>query len=148
MSLCYVKKGRPYLTEGGNDLLKKKDIDMMSPLVWAYMGDSVYEQFVREHIINQGVAKNGAYHKKAIKYVSANAQVKVLKELEEFLTDEEKDIVRRGRNSHPHSHAKNADIVDYKWATGFEALIGYLFLTKNNQRLGKIIEKVFQIIEN
>lgn len=89
----------------------------------------------------------GAYHRKAVKYVSANAQVKILKELEEFLTDEERDIVRRGRNSHPHSHAKNADIVDYKWATGFEALIGYLYLTKNMQRLCAIIDKTFQIIE-
>lgn len=120
---------------------------MISPLVWAYMGDAVYEQFVREHIINLGVAKNGAYHRKAIKYVSANAQVKILKELEEFLNDSEKDIVRRGRNSHPHSHAKNADIVDYKWATGFEALMGYLYLTKNTKRLNEIINKCFEIAE-
>mgnify|MGYP003571428350 CR=1 FL=1 len=121
-------------------LLKKEDIKMMSPLVWAYMGDAVYEQFIREYIINQGVSKNGAYHKKAIKYVSANAQVKILKELENCLTEEEKDIVRRGRNSNPHSHAKNADIVDYKWATGFEALIGYLYLTKQTERLNQLFE--------
>jgi len=122
-------------------LLKKEDIKMMSPLVWAYMGDAVYEQFIREYIINQGVSKNGAYHKKAIKYVSANAQVKILKELENCLTEEEKDIVRRGRNSNPHSHAKNADIVDYKWATGFEALIGYLYLTNQKERLDFILNK-------
>ncbi len=128
-------------------MLKKDDIKMLSPLVWAYMGDSVYEQYVREHIIMLGVAKNGAYHKKAIKYVSANAQVKILKNLEDFLTDEEKEIVKRGRNSHPHSHAKNADIVDYKWATGFEALIGYLYLNKKSQRLNSIINKCFEIVE-
>ncbi len=128
-------------------MLNKKDIDMLSPLVWAYMGDSVYEQYVREHIILQGAAKNGAYHRKAVKYVSANSQVKILKALEDFLTDEEKEIVKRGRNSHPHSHAKNADIVDYKWATGFEALIGYLFLTQNTKRLDKIINKIFEIID-
>ena len=122
-------------------MLKKEDIKMMSPLVWAYMGDAVYEQFIREYIINQGVSKNGAYHKKAIKYVSANAQVKILKELENCLTEEEKDIVRRGRNSNPHSHAKNADIVDYKWATGFEALIGYLYLTNQKERLDFILNK-------
>ena len=126
--------------KGGNVLLKKKDIDMMSPLIWAYMGDAVYEQFVREHLINQGILKNGAYHKKAIKYVSANAQVRILKRLEDFLTDEEKDIVRRGRNSNPHSHAKNADIVDYKYATGLEALIGYLYLTKKDKRLKEVLE--------
>ncbi len=128
-------------------MLKKEDIKMLSPLVWAYMGDAVYEQYVREHIINLGIAKNGAYHKKSIKYVSANAQVKILKELEAYVTEEEKDIVRRGRNSHPHSHAKNADIVDYKYATGFEALIGFLFLNKKTQRLNNIINKCFEIIE-
>lgn len=122
-------------------MLNKKDIEMMSPLVWAYMGDAVYEQFVREHIINQGISKNGAYHRRAIKYVSAESQVRILKELEDFLTDEEKDIVKRGRNSHPHSHAKNADIVDYKWATGFESLIGYLYLTNQKERLKIILEK-------
>ncbi len=122
-------------------MLNKKDIDMMSPLVWAYMGDAVYEQFVREFIINQGTAKNGAYHRKAIKYVSAESQVRILKLIEPELTEKEMDIVRRGRNSHPHSHAKNADIVDYKWATGFEALIGYLYLTKQEKRLNELLAK-------
>ena len=121
---------------------------MMSPLVWAYMGDSVYEQFVREHIIMQGVAKNGAYHRNAIKYVSAESQVKILKQIEDFLSDEEKEIVKRGRNSNPHSHAKNADIVDYKWATGFEALIGYLYLTKQDKRLKEILEKSTKIVDS
>ncbi len=129
-------------------MLKKKDVDMMSPLVWAYMGDAVYEQFVREYIINQGVAKNGAYHRKAVKYVSASNQVKILKKIEELLSDEEKDIVRRGRNSHPHSHAKNVDIVDYKWATGFEALIGYLFLSKQVKRLNEILSLSVNVVEN
>ena len=129
-------------------MLEKKDIEMLSPLVWAYMGDSVYEQYVREHIIMQGASKNGAYHRKAIKYVSANAQVKILRELEDSLSDEEKEIVKRGRNSNPHSHAKNADIVDYKWATGFEALIGYLFLMNKKKRLEQIINLCFEIIEN
>ena len=127
-------------------MLKKKDIDMLSPLVWAYMGDAVYEQYIRDYIIQQGVAKNGAYHKKAIKYVSAESQVKILKLLDEFLTEEEKEIVKRGRNSNPHSHAKNADIVDYKWATGFEALIGYLYLSKKNDRLNEILNKCTELI--
>jgi ribonuclease-3 family protein len=120
-------------------MLSKKDVDMMSPLVWAYMGDAVYEQFIRDYIINQGVAKNGAYHRKAVKYVSAESQLKILKQIEPSLTEKEMDIVRRGRNSHPHSHAKNADIVDYKWATGFEALIGYLYLTNQKSRLQEIL---------
>ena len=105
-------------------MISKGDISQMSPLVWAYMGDAVYEKFIREYVIRQGLCKNGLLHKKSIKYVSAKGQSQILKEIEDFLTDEEKDIVRRGRNSNPHSTAKNADIVEYKYATGFEALIG------------------------
>ena len=99
-------------------MLKKIDIDMMSPLIWAYMGDAVYEQFVRDYLINQGI----------------------LKRIEQKLSEEELSIVRRGRNSNPHSHAKNADIVDYKLATGLEALIGYLHLTKQEKRLKEILK--------
>lgn len=120
-------------------MLKKEEVMQMSPLVWAYMGDAVYEKFVREYVIRQGLCKNGLLHKKSIKYVSANGQVKILKRIEEKLTEEELDIVRRGRNSNPHSHAKNADIVDYKYATGFEALIGYLYLTEQVERLEEIL---------
>ena len=100
-----------------------------------------FETYVREYVIKQRLCKNGLLHKKSIKYVSANGQVKILKELESFLTDEEKDIVRRGRNANPHSHAKNADIVDYKYATGFEALIGFLYLTEDKGRLEEILLK-------
>lgn len=121
-------------------MLKKEDIMQMSPLVWAYMGDAVYEKYIREHVIMQGLCKNGLLHKKSIHYVSANAQVKILKKIEEKLTEDELDIVRRGRNANPHSHAKNADIVDYKYATGFEALIGYLYLTKQDERLNEILD--------
>ena len=119
--------------------MKKEDVMQMSPLVWAYMGDAVYEKFIREYVIRQGLCKNGLLHKKSIKFVSANGQVKILKKIEEKLTEEEQAIVRRGRNSNPHSHAKNADIVDYKYATGFEALIGYLYLTEQQERLDTIL---------
>ena len=120
-------------------MIKKEDVIQMSPLVWAYMGDAIYEKFIREYVIRQGLCKNGLLHKKSIKYVSANGQVRILKRIEEKLTEEELDIVRRGRNSNPHSHAKNADIVDYKYATGFEALVGYLYLTEQNERLSEIL---------
>ena len=120
-------------------MLKKEEVIQMSPLVWAYMGDAVYEKYIREYVIRQGLCKNGLLHKKSIKYVSANGQVKILQRIEEKLTEEELDIVRRGRNSNPHSHAKNADIVDYKYATGFEALIGYLYLCERYERLDEIL---------
>ena len=122
-------------------MISKGDISQMSPLVWAYMGDAVYEKFIREYVIRQGLCKNGLLHKKSIKYVSAKGQSQILKEIEDFLTDEEKDIVRRGRNSNPHSTAKNADIVEYKYATGFEASIGWLYLNEKEERLEEILKK-------
>ncbi len=126
-------------------MINKSDISQMSPLVWAYMGDAVYEKFVREYVIKQGLCKNGLLHKKSIKYVSAKGQAKILKNLEEFLTEEEKDIVRRGRNSNPHSTAKNADIIEYKYATGLEALIGYLYLEEKTERLEEILNKCLEV---
>lgn len=125
-------------------MISKSDISQMSPLVWAYMGDAVYEKYIREYVIKQGLCKNGLLHKKSIKYVSAKAQAKIVRELEEFLTDAEKDIVRRGRNSNPHSTAKNADIIEYKYATGFEALIGWLYLTNQDERLDEILHKCIE----
>ena len=129
-------------------MISKSDIGQMSPLVWAYMGDAVYEKFIREYVIKQGLCKNGLLHRKSIKYVSAKAQSKIVHHMEDvdFLTDEEKDIVRRGRNSNPHSTAKNADIIDYKYATGFEALIGYLYLEEKQERLEEILNKCVEIV--
>lgn len=119
--------------------MRKEDVIQMSPLVWAYMGDAVYEKYIREYVINQGMCKNGLLHKKSIKYVCAKAQANILKKIEENLTEEEKEIVRRGRNVNPHSHAKNAELMDYKYATAFEALIGYLYLIENTERLEEIL---------
>ena len=127
-------------------MINNSDISQMSPLALAYMGDAVYEKFIREYVIRQGLCKNGLLHRKSIKYVSAKGQAKIVRALEEFLTDEEKDIVRRGRNANPHSTAKNADIIEYKYATGFEALIGWLYLTKQEERLENILEECVKVI--
>ncbi len=126
--------------------MRKEDAIQYSPLVWAYMGDAVYEAFVRECVINQGLCNNGLLHKKSVKFVSAKAQCSILKELENFLTEEENDIVRRGRNANPHSKAKNTDIVEYKYATGFEALIGFLHLSEQKERLNEILKKCAEIV--
>ena len=125
-------------------MINKSDVGQMSPLVWAYMGDAVYEKFIREYVIKQGMCRNGLLHRKSIRYVSAKAQAKIVHKLEEmeYLTDDEADIVRRGRNSNPHSTAKNANIIDYKYATGFEALIGYLYLEEKLERLEEILNKI------
>lgn len=128
--------------------MRKEEVLQYSSLVLAYMGDAVYEKSIREYVVKQGVCKNGALHRKSIKYVSANGQSYAVKMLEEKLTEDELDVVRRGRNANPHSSAKNADIVDYKYATGFEALIGYLYLTEQYERMEEIISATIEIINN
>ena len=123
---------------------REKDINeakLLSPLVWAYVGDSVYELFVRTKLTNKSNAKPHKLHIESIKYVKAKAQADILKRINDSLTDEEKDIVRRGRNAENHHLPKNANVQDYMYATAFEALIGYLYLTKQNDRLKEILEK-------
>ena len=116
-----------------------KDAKMLSPLVWAYVGDSVYEMFIRTNLINNSNAKPHKLHIESIKFVKAKAQADTLKKISENLTDEEKDIVRRGRNTENHHVAKNANVADYSQATAFEALLGYLYLTKQDERLAQIL---------
>ena len=126
---------------------RKRDIDevrQMSPLTWAYVGDSVYEQYIRTYLINTTRLKPHELHIKAIKYVKAKAQADILQKLEEILTQEEKDIVRRGRNTQTHHIAKNASFQDYMYSTAFEALIGYLYLTKQDARLSEILNKIIE----
>lgn len=122
---------------------REKDINeakLLSPLVWAYVGDSVYELFVRTKLTNNSNAKPHKLHIESIKYVKAKAQADILKKITEKLTDEEKDIVRRGRNTENHHVAKNSNVAEYSQSTGFEALIGYLYLTKQDERLKEILD--------
>lgn len=121
---------------------RKKDISdakLLSPLVWAYIGDSVYELYIRTKLVNSSNAKPHKLHIESIKYVKAKSQANVLKKITENLSDEEKDIVRRGRNAENHHVAKNANVADYSQSTAFEALIGYLYLTKQDERLHEIL---------
>ena len=123
------------------ELIERKrsieEVRQMSPLTWAYVGDSVYEQYIRTHLVNTTKLKPHELHMKAIKYVKAQADI--LQKLEEILTEEEKDIVRRGRNTQTHHIAKNASVQDYMYSTAFEALIGYLYLTKQDERLSQVL---------
>ena len=120
-----------------------QDAKMLSPLVWAYVGDSVYELFVRTKLTNNSNAKPHKLHIESIKYVKAKAQADILKKIENDLTDEEKDIVRRARNAENHHLPKNADPADYMYSTAFEGLIGYLYLTKKDERLKEILNLCF-----
>lgn len=126
---------------------RKKDIEevkLMPPLVWAYVGDAVYELYIRTNLVNNTKLNPHKLHVEAIKYVKAQAQAKILEKITEILTKEEKDIVRRGRNAQNHHLPKNANLDEYSHATAFEALIGYLYLTKQDERLRKILEKTFE----
>lgn len=111
----------------------------MSPLVWAYVGDSVYELFIRTQLINRTNQKPHQLHIASINYVKAEAQAQILKKIENNLTKEEQDIVRRGRNTKNHHLPKHAEIEEYRYSTAFEALIGYLYLTKQEKRLKEIL---------
>ena len=115
------------------------DVDMQSPLVWAYIGDAVYEMFIRTYLVKKSTAKPNKLHIESIKYVKAQAQANILKKLDEILTEKEKDIVRRGRNAESHHLPKNSNAAEYSQSTAFEALIGYLYLNKSNDRLKEIL---------
>ncbi len=120
----------------------------MSPLVLAYLGDTVFESHVREYLITKNINKKvNDLHKSAVKYVKAKAQATIIHELEAELTEDELRIYKRGRNQKSNTTPKNADVIDYKHATGFEALIGYLYLGKEQERLEYIIGKGIQIVE-
>lgn len=117
----------------------------MSPLVWAYIGDAVFELYIREKLLDKIAGKPNKLHHESIKIVSARAQSTILEKIKDILTDEERDIVRKGRNVKPKTMAKNATVKEYIYATGFEALIGFLYLTGENERLDEILKNVEDI---
>ena len=117
------------------------EIETMSPLIWAYVGDAIFELYIRTYLVNTTKQKPHYLHVEATKYVKAKAQAEMLKKLEDSLTEEEKGIIRRTRNTQNHHLPKHADLADYTYATAFEGLIGYLYLTGNNERLANILEK-------
>lgn len=118
----------------------------LNVLVLAYMGDTVYENYVRRFLINKGIGNVNDLQKEAIKYVSAKSQANYLQELlnDSFFTDEEISIIKRARNYKTTSHPKNCDIITYKLATGLEALIGYLALANNTVRISEIMNFILR----
>ena len=129
--------------------MDRSELLTISPLVLAYLGDTVYESYVREYLIKKNINKKvNDLHKSAIKYVNAKAQATVIHAIEDELTEDEERIYKRGRNQKSHTSPKNADIIDYKCATGFEALVGYLYLNEEKERLEYVIYKGISIIES
>lgn len=127
-----------------NTNLAGEDILMLSPLQLAYIGDAVYELLVRTFLMDKNLSVN-QLHKATTKYVRAGAQSEIVHGLEDILTDKEKTIVKKGRNAKSKTSPKNADMIDYKYATGFESLFGYLYLTGKDDRLYEIFEKIIHL---
>lgn len=119
---------------------KNLDIYQYSPLVLAYIGDTVYEIYVRTLVVSRGNAPVHTLHKCSVKYVKAKSQSDIIHRIKDFLSQEEQDIVRRGRNAKSGTIPKNADVTEYKYATGFESLLGYLYLKGNHERLMQILK--------
>ena len=123
-------------------------INTMSPLTWAYIGDAVYELYIRNYLIETTNLKPNKLHREATKFVKASSQAKILDKLKDFLNEEELEIIRRGRNTQNHHLPKNANPTDYMYSTAFEGLIGYLYLTKQETRLNEILSKIIEIPAN
>ena len=115
-------------------------------LVLAYMGDTVYEDYIRKYLITKGIGNVNDLQTESLKYVSAVSQAKFIQELidKDILSESELDIVKRARNYKTTSHPKSCDIVTYKYATGLEALIGYLYLDNNKERIDEIMSFILK----
>lgn len=126
------------------------EVKQLNSLALAYMGDAVYEVYVREHLLQHGRVRPNHLHKEATKYVSAKAQSDIIHFLleQKLLTDEEVGVVMRGRNAKSGTVPKNTDVQTYRYGTAFEALIGYLYLLKREERLEEIIVKSFELVKD
>lgn len=121
--------------------------EQISPLALAYVGDAVLELYVRTYLVWEGRRNVNALHKKAVKFVNASTQAKLLKSLENNLSAEEMTIAKRGRNAKSGHTPKNADMLDYRFSTGLECLIGYLYLKEDYQRVDDIFKSLLKIVE-
>ncbi|AIF42029.1 Mini-ribonuclease 3 [Virgibacillus sp. SK37] len=127
----------------------KQDVKQMKSLALAYMGDAVYEVYIREHLLKEGQVKPQQLHKQAIKFVSGKAQAQVvLYWLESgMLSEEEERVVARGRNAKSGSIPKNISVQAYRYSTAFEALLGYHYLLNHQDRLNELMEKAVHFLE-
>ena len=119
--------------------LKEADPASYSPLVLAYLGDAVYELAIRTLVVNEGNRQVNKMHKESASLVKAGTQMEFLLAIEDELTEEEKSVYRRGRNAKSVTIAKHATMKEYRMATGFEALIGYLYLQGRLERLAELL---------
>ena len=125
-----------------------KDYTQLNGLALAYVGDAIYEVYIRDYLIRQGQTKPNRLHHHATKYVSARAQAYLIEQMKQIdlLNETEMTIFRRGRNAKSHTVAKNTDVATYRSSTGFEAIMGYLHLTGQKERMETLIEWCIQTV--
>ncbi|MFD2615236.1 Mini-ribonuclease 3 [Paenibacillus gansuensis] len=119
--------------------------ELLNPIVLAYMGDAVYEIFIRQHMISMPNHRPNHLHQQSTKFVSAKAQARALDHIMPQLTEEEADIVRRGRNAKSGSTPKNTDVIVYRRSTAFECLIGYLYYKHRHERLEELMRLTLEV---
>lgn len=126
------------------------DVNLINGIALAFEGDAIYSTYIRKHLIFQGLTNPNQLHRKTTRYVSAKAQAMLITKMLEaqLLSEKEEDIYRRGRNADSHTKAKNTDVVTYKMSTGFEAVMGYLHMTEQIERLEELIDWCIQTVEN
>ncbi|HFI0694056.1 TPA: Mini-ribonuclease 3 [Streptococcus suis] len=131
-------------------MTKAVDVNLINGIALAFEGDAVYSMYIRRHLIFKGLTKPNKLHGEANKYVSAKAQASLISALLEaqLLTEKEEEIYKRGRNTNSHTKAKNADVVTYRMSTGFEAVLGYLHMTEQIERLEELVDWCIEFVEN
>ena len=125
---------------------KEQDVRAYSPLTLAYMGDAIYELVIRSVVVERANRSANDLHKKTVRYVKAETQSAMIQALVQELTPDEEAIYKRGRNAKSYTAAKNASLGDYRKATGFEALMGFLYLTNQTDRLLYLIKKGIELV--
>lgn len=120
--------------------MKEADVNSYSPLTLAYIGDSIYDLIIKSLVVSEGNKPVQFLHQQTSRLVQASAQSKMMRTLQEHLTEEEHAIYKRGRNAKSVSPAKNQSVTDYRRATGFEALMGYLYLKKEWKRMLELVK--------
>lgn len=125
-----------------------RPVRLIPPIVLAYIGDSIYEIAVRQYLISLPNLRPHHLHRTATSFVSAKAQSRILAFLDPILTEEERDVVRQGRNAKSGSMPKNADVLEYRHATAFECLVGYLYYAGHHERLQELIKQAIEYIDS
>lgn len=138
---------KKFLEFMGLDIKNEIEIRSINPLVLAYIGDALYEIYIRNYIVHKYEGKVHDFHRIATRFVKASGQAKIVHVLENEFSEEEWKIIKKGRNQKSATIPKNASISDYRYATGFECLLGYLYLKGEEERIDEIIARAIEIVE-